>query len=275
MIRSPTIRRVWSACLLTACLLTKPAAADLTVPSTAPAYTAASVVLAATQTTGALAPNTIATVYGVNLAYDTYALTAADLVGGQLPTSLAGVSVLVYGIPCGLFYVSPGQINFLVPYELAVTSAPLQVTRQGVAGLPVTIQMALTAPAFFQWNGNLAIAEHVDGSLVSAGAPAQGGEVIVLYAAGLGRTTPDQVADRAPSAAATIVYASQMQILLNGTALPASSVLYAGVTPGFAGLYQINLQLPGTLPENPQIQVTIGPQSSPAAVLLPTAVAAQ
>jgi uncharacterized protein (TIGR03437 family) len=219
---------------------------------------------------GALAPNTIATVYGANLAYSTHAVTTADLEGGSLPTTLDGVSVVLYGFYCGLFYVSPGQINFLVPYGLAVSSAPLQVTRQGVAGLPVTIPMALTAPAFFQWNGNLAIGEHVDGSLITAAAPAQPGEGIVMYAAGLGRTSPDQVPDRVPSAAATTLYAAQTQILLNGVALPASSLLYVGVTPGFAGLYQINLRLPDPLPANPQIQVTIGAQSSPAAILLPT-----
>lgn len=230
---------------------------------------------AATQTATALAPNTIATVYGANLSWDTKAVTTTDLVNGLLPTSLDGVQVLVYGEPCGLFYVSPGQINFLVPYDLVLTSAPLQVTRQGVAGPKVTIPLNLTSPAFFEWNGNQAIGVHADGTLISAAVPAQGGETIVLFAAGLGRTSPDLLPDRVPTAAATILYASQLQILLNGTALPASSVLYAGVTPGFAGLYQINLKLPGTLPENPQIQVTIGAQSSPPAVLLPTALPAQ
>ena len=269
MIRGPTIRRVWTACLL-AVRVYGAAPEDLTVPSTAPAYTAASVVPAATQAAGALAPNTIATIYGANLAYDTHAVAPADLVGGALPTSVDGVSVIMYGLYCGLFYVSPTQINFLVPYSLVLTSAPLQVTRQGVAGPAVTIPMALTAAAFFEWNGNLAIAEHADGSLITAAAPAQAGEVVVLYAAGLGRTSPDQVEDRVPSSAAPILYGSELQILLNGVALPAGSVIYAGVTPGFAGLYQINVQLPNPLPEDPQIQVAIGTQTSPPAILLPT-----
>jgi len=277
---SPQIRWLWIACLLAVLVvscaeLQAATPEDLTVPSTAPSYTAASVVQAATQqaatqTGAALAPNTIATIYGKNLAYSTRTATAADLVGAQLPTSLDGVTVFVYGIPCGLFYISPGQINFLVPYQVTVASATLQVLRQGVVGPPVTIPLALTSPAFFEWNGNQAIAVHADGTLISAAAPARGGEVIVLFAAGLGRTSPDLVPDKVPAAAATILYASQLQILLNGGALAPGSVQYAGVTPGFAGLYQINLKLPDVLPANPQIQVTIGAQSSPLAVVLPT-----
>ena len=117
MVGGRTIRCVWLACLLTGLAAHGEAAspADLTVPSTAPAYTAAGVVQAATQMPGALAPNTIATVYGANLAYSTHAVTTADLEGGSLPTTLDGVRVVLYGFYCGLFYVSPGQINFLVP----------------------------------------------------------------------------------------------------------------------------------------------------------------
>lgn len=265
MDRVATIRRAALACLL----MVTAVRADLTVPSTAPAYTAAGVVHAATQTAAALAPNTIATIYGVNLAFTTNAVTSGDPLGGQLPTSLDGVRVLVYGIPCGLFFVSPGQINFLIPYELTVENAPLQVTRQGVAGPAVTITLAVTAPAFFEWKQHQPIAVHADGTLISTDSPARAAEVIVLFAAGLGRTLPDQVSGRIPAAAATILRASQLQILLNGVALPASSVQYAGVTPGFAGLYQINLKLPEVLAEDPEIRVSIGAQLSPSSILLP------
>lgn len=272
MRRSPQIGYFWLAWLFAAAVSNgAPAAvpADLTVPSTAPAYTAASIVQAATQMAAALAPNTIATIYGTNLAYATHAITSGDLVRGGLPTTLDGVTVLMYGIPCGLFYISPGQINFLVPYEVAAASANLQVVRQGVPGPAIAIALAPVSPAFFQWNGNMAIAVHSDGTLISAAAPAQAGEVIVLYAAGLGRTSPDLVPNVPPSSAVTILEAPLLQVLLNGAALPAASILYAGVTPGFAGLYQINLRLPDPLPPNPAIQVTIGSASSPPAVLLP------
>jgi uncharacterized protein (TIGR03437 family) len=247
--------------------------AALSTADSAPSFTAAGIVQAATQTAEALAPNTIATLYGRNLSYTTHALVAADLNGGTLPTTLEGVTVYVNGIHSSLFYVSPGQINFLVPYELVTATAAVQVVRDGVAwpgpeDPPVTIQLANTAPGFFQWNGNFAVAEHADGSLISDSSPAAPGEIVVLYAAGLGRTVPDVPSGHVVSIATSILYESQLQILVNGIACPASSVLYAGLTPGFAGLYQINVKLPDALPANPSIQVVIGQQASPGSILL-------
>ncbi len=90
--------------------------AQIPTAATAPYFTAAGVVQAATQTVKALAPNTIATIYGTNLSWTTHAVTAADTNSGSLPTVLDGVSVHVQGVLCNLFYVSPTQINFLVPY---------------------------------------------------------------------------------------------------------------------------------------------------------------
>src|SRR5579863_4276679 len=78
-----------------------------------PSYTAQSIVNAATQTVEALAPNTIATLYGMNLAFDTRAVASSDIVHGVMPTTLDGVGVWVNSIPCSLFFVSPTQINFL------------------------------------------------------------------------------------------------------------------------------------------------------------------
>jgi uncharacterized protein (TIGR03437 family) len=68
--------------------------------------------------------------------------------------------------------------------------------------------------------------------------------------------------------AMTILYASQLQIFVNGDLLPPASVQYAGVTPGCAGLYQINVALPDVLPPDPAIQVVIGTQASPQGIQL-------
>ncbi len=242
--------------------------ADLSGVSGAPAYSAAGIVQAASQTATSLAPNTIATLYGANLSFTTRALGAADLVHGDLPLSLDGVTVYVNGIAANLFFVSPGQINFLVPYEITASTATVYVLRNATAGPAVRVSISNTAPAFFEWNGNLAVAQHADGTLISVAAPAKGGEVIVLFAAGLGRTAPDISSGYVAQRAATILYAAQLRVLLNGVECPSGSVLYAGLTPGFAGLYQINLRLPDALPQNPEIRVVIGTQSSPAAVQL-------
>jgi uncharacterized protein (TIGR03437 family) len=256
--------------LFSGCMLAFPAVAPAQVPaaSTAPSYSAAGIVNAATQVAGTLAPNTIATIYGTNLSWTTHAVDFGDLRGGTLPIALEGVSVNVNGILGSLFFVSPGQINFLIPYDLAVTSATVYVERQGIAGPPVIIPLATTAPGFFQWNGNFALAEHADGRLISPADPALASEIIVLYAAGLGRTSPDVPSGHIVSTATSILYASELQILLNGQPCASSSIYYAGLTPGFAGLYQINLILPDVLPPDPAIQMVIGAQSSPASIQL-------
>jgi uncharacterized protein (TIGR03437 family) len=241
----------------------------VTATGNAPSYTAAGIVSAATQTAEPLAPNSIATIYGTNLSWTTYAIAASDVSNGELPTQLQGVTVLVNGIPCNIFYVSPGQINFLMPYEITMSSAAVVVVRQGAAGPTVTIPMAVTSPAFFVWNGNLAVAEHANGSLITPQAPAQAGEIVVLYAGGLGRTSPDIASGQVVSAATSIRLLPELQILLNGSPCASGNILYAGLAPDFVGLYQINLQLPDNVPANPEIQIAIGLQVSPASVQLP------
>ena len=62
--------------------------------------------------------------------------------------------------------------------------------------------------------------------------------------------------------ASPITNLASFQVLLNGVALDSSLVMYAGVTPGFAGLYQINFQLPANVSANPEIQLQIGTQKS-------------
>lgn len=243
----------------------------------APFFTAAGVVQAATQTAGALAPNTLATIYGTNLSWTTHSLTAADLNEGTLPTSLDGVTVYVDNIPSNLIYVSPGQINFLIPYEIVASSVSVVVVRQGVSGPydangnpSAVVPLALTAPGFFEWNGNFAVAEHADGTLITPTSAAQAGEVVVLYATGLGRTSPDTASGVVPQTAMPILYFPELQVLINGVALPRQNIFYAGVTPDFAGLYQINLLLPDSVPADPEIQIVIGSQSSPPGVQLYT-----
>jgi uncharacterized protein (TIGR03437 family) len=242
--------------------------AQVTGASTAPAYSSQSIVNAATQTVEALAPNTIATLYGTNLSFTTQAVASSDVAGGTMPLILGSVAVWVNDIPCPLFLVSPTQINFLVPYDLTAGTVSVMVVRQSQEGPSVPIQLNNTSPGLFLWNVNYAVAEHLNGSVISAASPAASGEIIIVYAAGLGLTSPGTVTGQLVTAAASILYKSQLQVLLDGVAIPASGILYAGLTPGFAGLYQINLQLPTGLSPNPEIQLAIGAQISPASIQL-------
>jgi uncharacterized protein (TIGR03437 family) len=248
--------------------LCMPLGADLSSTANAPVYSAASIVQGASQVPGVIAPNSIVTIYGSNLAFETYAATSSDLDGRNLPDSLAGVRVYANGLPCGLFYVSPGQVNFLVPYIIDDTTISIYLSRQALAGPVVKVPSAVAAPGIFQWNGNFAVAQHADGSLISPTSPAHGGEIVVIYATGLGRTAPDIFSGSVSATALTIRYFSEFVILLNGVACAPSDIYYAGVTPGFSGLYQVNVRLPVHVPPNPTIQFVMGGQASPSTVQL-------
>jgi uncharacterized protein (TIGR03437 family) len=143
------------------------------------------------------------------------------------------------------------------------------VVRQGTAGLPVNIQLTTTAPGLFELSGGIPVAVHLDGTVVTQATPAKAGEVILLFAGGLGRTTPDTTSGRIASFAAAIQAAAQLQVLLNGKPAAAGAVTYAGLAPGFAGLYQINLTVPSGLQPNPEIRIAIGQQISQPLILLP------
>src|SRR5579863_5701688 len=117
-----------------------------------PYYIEASIANTAASIADFYAPNTFVTIYGVNLAYVTKAMTADDISGNTLPTALigTGVRVLINQIPADIYYVSPSQINLLVPTLLIAGPATVQVEVDGLAGPPVTIMLRATAPSMFQ-----------------------------------------------------------------------------------------------------------------------------
>jgi uncharacterized protein (TIGR03437 family) len=222
---------------------------------------------AASYSGAALAPNAIASIFGTSLSYGTESATV--LVDGGLPISLAGVTVYVDGQPAGLFYVSATQINFLIPNDQTPGAVTLAVVREGVAGSPVTILLNETGPGLFQDANYNAIATHLDGSLISSSTPANPGEWVVLYAAGLGRTVPDAQNYSPAAGAALIQNMSTFSVLIDGMAVDASAVEYAGLAPGYAGLYQINVQMPANLGANPEVRLAIGSNESVPKIYLP------
>jgi uncharacterized protein (TIGR03437 family) len=189
---------------------------------------------------------------------------------GLLPITFGGVSVYFGTTPGYLFFISPQQLNVLVPYNLAAGPTSITVTREGTAGPTIPIILTATAPGLFEIGQNTILATHADGSLIAAAAPAKAGEIVIIYALGLGPTIPEQSDGVIPVRAAKVSNFSVLNVLLNGTAVAQSNIQYAGITPGCAGLYQINLQLPVPLASNPEVRVQIGPNISPAGMTLTT-----
>ncbi len=231
---------------------------------TAPSYSSASIVNSASNVAGALSPNGLATIYGENLSWGTRAVAANDITGGMMPVTLGGVRVYVSGWSAFLYYVSPKQINFLIPPRVPLGEVDIWVFREGVTGLKARVKLYEAAPGLFQTGEDLVVATHADGKVVTPESPARPDEIIVLYASGLGRTDPDVIPGRLVTGAATLLRRTEFKVKISGEDLEDSRILYAGVTPGFAGLYQVNLRLPESLPDNTFLQIWAGDQASTA-----------
>jgi uncharacterized protein (TIGR03437 family) len=232
----------------------------------APSYAAADFVNASNYTVGPFAPNSVVSLFGTNLAFG----TAVANGGAQLPTSLANISVQVSNAAVPLLFVSPGQVNFLIPSNLIDGAITVQVERQGLIGPTITLTLVDAAPAPFTDTQNFVLAEdwNKNYALVNAANPASPGDTVVLYLTGLGHTLPNPNPGEVPATAAPLANPAELAVLLNGAAVNPTYILYAGLTPGFAGLYQINLMIPPNTPANPEIRVSMASQTSPAGVLL-------
>jgi uncharacterized protein (TIGR03437 family) len=237
----------------------------------APLYTPSSVVNAANYKAGSLAPNTIGTLYGRDLAFVTRSLAAEDLYNGTLPTTLlgTGVRLLINRTLAFLYFVSPSQVNFLVPSTLTPGPVNIEFSVDGRYGEAVRVQLAEFSPAIFPLDPESALATRVDGSVITYDRPAKPGEVIILYGTGLGATKPRVAAGQIPTGIAWLDKLADFRVTLNGETLERSDLLYAGAAPGFAGLYQINMRLPDNTPRNPELRIGFKEVMSPAGVRLP------
>jgi uncharacterized protein (TIGR03437 family) len=227
------------------------------------------------------APGSWVEIYGSNLASTTRPWTTADFSGNSAPTSLDGVQATIGDQPVFIEYVSPGQVNAQLPSSIGTGSLQLTVTSAGVASAPVNVtvnatQPGLLAPPSFNIGGNqYVVAQLPDGTyVVPAGAiagvnsrPAQPGETIAIYGIGFGPVVPDIPAGQI--ATGTSQLAASLQFLFAQT--PAQQVPYAGLAPGFVGLYQFDIVVPA-VPDSDLVPLTLNLGGVPGTQTLYTAV---
>jgi len=236
----------------------------------APCYSADGIVNAASFVRGALAPNTIAAIFGSNLSYATRALGPGDVQGGRLPTNLAGVTVRVGPVLAPLYYVSPTQINLLIPGNLDLGQHEVRVVRDGWAGPGVKVNLLDAAPALFLLDPQTVVASHDDFSVVTPDSPGRADRFLILWATGLGPTSdPTAAYDLIPVKAALIKRLPDLRVLINNLAVDPGKITYAGIAPYLAGVYQINLKLPNDVPSDPEIRLSVGDQVSASGVRAP------
>jgi len=129
---------------------------------------------------GDVSPGSLASIFGANLASSTDSAARVPL-----QPSLGGVSVIVNGRPAPLIFVSPGQINFQVPYETPAGQASVVVTTPGTPSSGFSFTVSPSAPGVFL-SGSHAIAQNQDGTLNDSSHAASPGATLVVYLTGQG-----------------------------------------------------------------------------------------
>ncbi len=217
------------------------------------------------------APGAWMTIKGTNLSSvtDTWDQT---IVSGQLPTVLDGVKVSVGSQPAYVAYVSSGQINVVMPN---VQPGPVSVTVTNAQGTSAAFSTTAQTyqPAFFLVNNTYVVATRQDFSVAlkngaipgATTVPAKPGDVIILWGTGFGPTNP-----AAPPGVQVPASSFPTAVPVTVTVGTQNATVYgAALASGYAGLYQVAIQIPSSLADGDYpVVATVGGQSSPAASLI-------
>jgi uncharacterized protein (TIGR03437 family) len=206
-----------------------------------------------------LGPGSLVSLFGQRLAEGQ---AAAERL--PLETTLAGTTVTIAGRRMPLLFSSEGQVNAMVPYGLNVNTRHQVLVRRGdTYAQPVPVDVAASQPAVFPApqpgaprQGHIYKVDS-SGSQILAGPtnPASAGDILVMYCSGLGPVDPPvNEGEAAPSIEPLARTTRPVSIIIGGR--PAA-VFFAGLAPGFAGLYQINLTVPPSVEPGDEIPVTL------------------
>jgi uncharacterized protein (TIGR03437 family) len=210
--------------------------------SAAPRLTANAVTNAASFAGGMVA-GSLATAFAGGLR-DAAGVLVADRV--PLPGTLGGVSVSVGGVGAPIYSVSNvggvEQVNFQVPFEMAGrAAAAVVVTRDGQASTAVDVPLATVQPGVYTRDGTEAIVVHAaDYGLVSAARPLLHDEYAFVYVSGLGPVTNAPATGGGGPATPPANASADVRVTLGGVNC---EVQFAGLAPGFVGVYQVNFRV--------------------------------
>lgn len=204
--------------------------------------------------TGALAPGSLAAIFGSGLATGT-----AQYSSFPLPITLGGALVSINSVPCPLLYASSGFIDFQVPYNVAPGNATLVVTAGSTPSSAITLTIIPAAPAIFPEPAGQAAARNQDSTVNTTTNPAVAGSAIAVYFTGIGATSPIGLTGGVNPGAldpSTLSYSAT----IGGVNAPVS---YFGLTPtATSGLAQANLTVPQLPSGNYPVVLTVNGTSS-------------
>ena len=219
-----------------------------------------------------IVPGSWATIQGSNLATKTDTWDNL-IVNGKLPTAVDGVSLTVGGQSVYVYYISAGQINFIVP-EVPAGSQPVVVINSLGTSEPFSATVDSYGPAFFGWPNNQVVATRQDFSLAAKNGtfsgtttvPAKPGDTIILWGTGFGPTNPSAGQGEETPSNATYSTATLPTVEIDNLS---ATVYGAALAPGFAGLYQVAITVPASLGNGDwPVVATISGASSPSGMVL-------
>jgi uncharacterized protein (TIGR03437 family) len=191
-------------------------------------------------------------IFGVNLADAEAQLS--ELPGGRLPRVLGGTGVMVNGKCAPVVYVSPTQINAQAPTDIGGSTASIQIRTNatgdqcstGSPSPPVVVPHRAIAPGLFMTANGNAAALHEDGrTVITTERPARPGEIVSLFGTGFGATEVPLPEGDLPQGINRV--RATITGSVGGIDFGSEAILYAGLAPGFPGVYQFNVRLPLTL----------------------------
>jgi uncharacterized protein (TIGR03437 family) len=214
-----------------------------------------------------LSPGALVSVFGQGIA----GTGGSAASGSALPTSLGGVSATMGGIPAPILVAVPSssgdQVNLQVPFELnGQVSADVIFNVNGVLSPVETVPIGVVPAAFTtsQTGNGTAVLHTTDYTPVTSANPAVAGEILAIFANGLGPlTTP--IAD---GALATVSDAT-VGVVTVSIGGQSAVVQYAGLAPGFAGLYQVNVVMPSVASGNNTLIIGVNGIASSGTATIP------
>jgi uncharacterized protein (TIGR03437 family) len=211
-----------------------------------------------------VAPGALISIFGSNLATGQASARAVPL-----PGNLLGTVVSINGIAAPLLYVSPTQINAQLPYEIPPnTSAKISVQVNNAASSTATVAVGDVAPAIFTLPGTglgPGAILNTNYSVVMDSNPAQPGEIVQIFATGLGATTPPVSTGLPGDGQRT---AQSVTVTIGGVN---AVVAFAGAAPGLVGVDQVNATVPNISSGDQSIVISISGARSSANVTIPIA----
>ena len=210
----------------------------LALPNTAAPVVSAVIPIVEDKTLTTFAPGELVEIYGTNLAKVTTDLSGWP--GGSLPDLLNGVAVAVGGQRGRLLYVSPTQVDAELAFETQTGAQLLSVNNGNAPSAPISMTVAAVAPALYGF-----VFKNADFSLVGASNPAHAGDVLVLYATGMGQTTPMLATGQSIPLGPPFFDTAPGTVLMGGET---ANVIYSiAASPYVAGLYQMAVTTPAGL----------------------------